>query len=205
MQRINLRPSRQMAQEEATDHLLLQQACAGDQAAFEALVLRYQTMLYCFVTTYVDSEQAQDVVQFVLLQLYLSMSRLRENARNTPSLKPWLLRVARNRCLDEQRKHKRQALLISALEQDKEEESSPIFATLLDPDPLPEEQVEQLEKREQLYAAIQALPPQLSVVVWLHCKEGLSFPAIGNRLNIPPGTAKAYFYRACKKMRATFT
>jgi RNA polymerase sigma-70 factor (ECF subfamily) len=194
-----------MAQEETADHVLLQQACAGDQAAFEVLVLRYQTMLYHFVTTYVDSEQAQDVVQFVLLQLYLSMSRLRENAMKSPSLKAWLLRVARNRCLDEQRKHKRQALRISVLEEDKEEENSPIFASLLDPDPLPEEQVEQQEKREQLYAAILALPPRLSVVVWLHCKEDLSFPAIGNRLNIPPSTAKTYFYRACQKMRATFS
>ena len=67
---MNLQLSRQIAQEEAADHLLLQQACAGDQAAFEVLVQRYQTMLYRFVTAYVDSEQAQDVVQFVLLQLY---------------------------------------------------------------------------------------------------------------------------------------
>ena len=202
---MNLRPSRQMAQEEVSDHLLLQQACAGDQAAFEALVWRYQTMLYRFVTTYLDSEQAQDVVQFVLLQLYLSMSRLRENAWKTPSLKAWLFCVARNRCLDEQRKYKRQASLFSVLEEDNEGESSPTLATLLDPAPLPEEQAEQQEKREQLYAAIQTLPPRLSVIVWLHCMEGLSFPVIGNRLNMPPNTAKAYFHRACKKMRATFS
>lgn len=75
---MNPQPSRQMRQEAAADHLLLQQACAGDQAAFETLVWRYQPMLYRFVATYVDSEQAQDVVQFVLLQLYLSLSTLSE-------------------------------------------------------------------------------------------------------------------------------
>lgn len=197
------RLSRQMAQEEAADPLLLQQACAGDQAAFEMLVWRYQPMLYRFVTTYVDSEQAQDVVQFVLLQLYLSLSRLSENAWKTRSLKPWLFRVARNRCLDEQRRSKRQLLLYSVLEEDDEEGGSSLCATLLDSAPLPEEQAEQQEEREQLYAAIQGLPSRLSVVFWLHCTEGLSFPAIGNRLNIPPRTAKAYFHRACKKMRAT--
>src|SRR3989442_8771155 len=202
---MNLHPSRKIAQEKAADHLLLQQAFAGDQAAFEVLVQRYQTMLYRFVTAYVDSEQAQDVVQFVLLQLSLSMSRLRENTRKTASLKPWLSRVAGNRCLDERRKNKRQASLFSVLEESNEEEGSPVLATLLDPAPLPEEQAEQQEKREQLYATIQALPPRLSAIVWLHCKEGLSFPAIGNRLNIPPNTAKAYFHRACQKMRATLS
>ena len=202
---MNIQLSRQMAQEEGADHLLLQKACAGDKAAFEALVWRYQTMLDRFVSRYVGSEQAQDVVQFVLLQLYLSLSRLEENACKAPSLKPWLLRVARNRCLDEQRKSKREALFFSVLEVDNEEGRSPILAALLDPAPLPEEQAEQQERREQLYAAIQALPPRLSVIVWLHWKEGLSFPAIGNRLKMPSNTAKSYFYRACKKMRATFS
>src|SRR5207245_6615555 len=120
---------------------------------------RYQPMLYRFVTTYVDSEQAQDVVQFVLLQLYLSLSRLSENAWKTTSLKPWLFRVALNPCLDEQRRSKRQVLLFSVLEEDNEEGSSSLCATLLDTAPLPEEQAEQREKREQLYTAIQALPP----------------------------------------------
>ena len=199
-----IQSSRQI-EEETADHLLLHQTCAGDQAAFEALVCRYETTLYRFVTTYVDREQAQDVIQFVLLQLYLSMPRLKENACKASSLKPWLLRVARNRCLDEQRKKKREALLFSVLEEDNEEENSSILAALPDPAPLPEDQAEQHERREQLYAAIQALPPRLSVIVWLHWMEGLSFHTIGNRLNMPSNTAKSYFHRACKKMRATFS
>jgi len=39
--------------------------------------------------------------------------------------------------------------------------------------------------------------------VWLRYEEELPFPAIAHRLNIPTTTAKTYFYRACKKLRAT--
>src|SRR6266446_8353790 len=71
---------------EPTDHQLLQQACDGEQVAFETLVQRYQRALYRFVSARLDSDQAQDVVQFVLLQLYLAMPRLRESIRKNSSL-----------------------------------------------------------------------------------------------------------------------
>jgi RNA polymerase sigma-70 factor, ECF subfamily len=184
--------------DEPTDHHLLQQACDGEQVAFETLVQRYQRALYRFVRARLDSDQAQDVVQFVLLQLYLAMPRLRESNWENSSLKSWLFRVAQNRCLDELRRKKRQSPLFSTVEVDDETLSS----SLLDPDPLPEGRVEEKERHHQLHAAIQALPPPFRAIVWLRYEEELPFPAIAQRLNIPTTTARTYFYRACKKLRA---
>jgi DNA-directed RNA polymerase specialized sigma24 family protein len=47
-------------------------ASAGDPLAFEMLVLRYQNLLYGFARHYLDEEQDHDIMQAVMLQLYLS-------------------------------------------------------------------------------------------------------------------------------------
>jgi DNA-directed RNA polymerase specialized sigma24 family protein len=90
----------QAAQQRAlADSALIERACAGDHTAFEILVSRYECDLYRFVCNRLDSEEAQDVVQFVWLQFNRFMSTLQ---RNPPaewsdlSLKPWLLRVAQS-------------------------------------------------------------------------------------------------------------
>ena len=61
---------------EIADHTLVEQMCAGDQSSFEKLIQRYQHVLYRFVRARVGNEQADDVLQFVWMQLYLSMQKL---------------------------------------------------------------------------------------------------------------------------------
>jgi len=193
-----------LAQRGLCDQLLLQRASAGDQRAFETLVARYQSMLYTCVSAYVGSEQAYDVMQFVWLQCYLSLPKLlrewrqAERGRET-SLKPWLLRIAHNRCIDELRRRKRGPLLFSELELDDEEDA--ILSALPDLAPLPEELAEQREARDHLQAALQRLSSKLRRVVWMRYKEDLTFVEIGRRLNIPSTTAKTYYHRACVKLR----
>ena len=194
-------------QRELPDHMLIEQACTGNQAAFETLVQRYQPLLYRFVRAYVGSEQAHDILQFVWFQLYVSLSKLYSNAtseRKEASLKPWLFRIAWNRCIDEQRKYKRHPFIcFSDLEQVHEEEGVSALTTLLDMAPLPEEIAVFEDDAAHLRAAIQALPPKFRTVVWLRYTEELTFVEIGRKLHIPPTTAQTYFYRACAKLRLT--
>lgn len=192
-------------QRELADHQLVAQACAGDHLAFETLVQRYQNMLYRFVNAYLGNEQTHDVVQFVWFQCYLSLPKLlrtRPVGRSDESLKPWLCRVARNRCLDEMRRCKRYPVLFSEVEHANEEEDTSVLSILPDPAPLPEELMEQHDEQDCLRAAIQTLPSKSRAVVWLRYKEELSFSEIGCRLNMPPTSVKTYFYRACAKLRA---
>jgi len=58
---------------EAPDGVLVQQAFNGDQDAFEVLVSRYQQSLFGLIYHYVgEYHEAEDVLQQVWLQLYLS-------------------------------------------------------------------------------------------------------------------------------------
>src|SRR5437667_8279506 len=141
---------------EVPDGVLVGQALAGDQCAFELLVNRYHQPLVSYIRGFLkDNDLSYDVLQHVYLQLYLSLPILLRNV----SLKAWLFQVARNRCLDELRKrHRRAEIPFSTLEwKYREEEFSPIEA-IPDPEPLPEVVAERSDLQRSLQLALFALP-----------------------------------------------
>lgn len=191
--------------QEIPDVTLVQQICVGNHLAFETLFYRYHAALYNFVGRRLgDYEQAHDVVQFVFLQLFVSIPKLSKNLssqRSRTPLKSWLFQVAGNRCVDELRK--KRPLLFSDLEQANEEDDVSLLDAIQDPYPLPEEIAEQHTIHNSLYFAIQALPHRFRSVVLLRYTEDLTFGEIGRRLNMPENTAKTYFQRARPLLRAT--
>ena len=181
------------------DGVLVEQALAGNQRAFEILVCRYHRPLVSYIRGRLkDGEQVYDVLQHVFLKLYVSLPILLKNV----SLKGWLFQVARNRCLDELRRRRRQAEIpFSTFEwKYREEELSPIEA-ITDPEPLPEEVAERIELHCLLQQAIFSLPPTFRSIVRLHCFRQLSFSEIGRMLNMPEPTVKTYFYRSLLRLR----
>src|SRR5260370_7640024 len=89
-----------------------------------------------------DDEQAHDVLQFVLLQLYVSRPTL---LRDVP-LKAWLFQVAHHRCLDELRKQRRRpSIHFSELFWEDESEAIALIKPILSPPPVPEPTVSQLD------------------------------------------------------------
>ncbi len=184
---------------EPTDGMLLQQSLAGDESAFEALVSRYRTPLLNSIRRILkDDEQADDVLQFVLLQLYVSQPTL---LKDVP-LRGWLFQVAHHRCLDELRKQRRRpAIHFSELCWEDDNEGIALIESIQDPHSSPEEIVEQRDLRTVLHQAIQSLPPRLGWVVHLHCFRHLTFSEIGRTLKMPVPTAKACYYRALPLLR----
>src|SRR5437588_3015050 len=168
------------------DGVLVGQALSGDQRAFELLVSRYHPPLMRWIQGFLkDDELANDVLQHVFLQLYVSLPVLLRNV----SLKAWLFQVARNRCLDELRKRRwRAEIPFSTLEwKYREEELSPIEA-IPDPEPLPEEVAERMDLQWSLQQAMFSLSPRCRSIVRLHCFRQLSFSEVAHRLNIPENT-----------------
>ena len=181
------------------DGVLVGQAQAGDQRAFEFLVSRYHRPLANYVRGFLkDGEQVYDVLQQVYLQLYVSLPILLTNV----SLKGWLFQVARNRCLDELRRRRRRAeTSFSTLAWEySEEDLSPIEA-IPDPDPLPEEVAEEIDLYCTLQEATASLPPKVRSIVRLRCFKQLTFSEIGRMLNMPQTTVKTYFYRSLPRLR----
>ncbi|EFH87910.1 RNA polymerase sigma factor [Ktedonobacter racemifer] len=176
------------------DAVLAQQALTGDQLAFETMVQRYKRPLFNFIYSMVgDYDQAWDVLQHVLLCFFTSLPLLDKNR----PLKPWLFRVARNRCVDEIRRRHCYALPFSQVGfYEEAHDGQEFLLEILDQDPLPEAMAERCEMQLVLQEAIASLPPKFRAVVWLRYVYQPSFSEIGKVLNIPTATVKARFYRA---------
>jgi RNA polymerase sigma factor (sigma-70 family) len=175
---------------------LVEQAQAGNQAAFETLVERYRAPLYQFISRYFkDYDRRCDVLQQVLIQLYLSLS----GPQTSKSLQAWLFRVARNRCVDELRHRYVPNFSELAAEWSEEEAFFPEGALVLAPSV--EDLVEQHEMQQLLCQAIMNLPSKYRPIVWLRYTSLLNFGEIGRILNIQEATARTYFQRAKLRLR----
>jgi RNA polymerase sigma factor (sigma-70 family) len=83
------------------DERLIAMARAGNPGAFEAMVDRYQGRLLGFCRQMLGStEDAEDVLQEVFVNAYRAMLADEREI----NLRPWLYRIARNRCLNHLRK-----------------------------------------------------------------------------------------------------
>ncbi|HET8840630.1 MAG TPA: RNA polymerase sigma factor [Ktedonobacteraceae bacterium] len=177
------------------DGILAQQALQGDEWAFETLVHRYDSYLFCFIVRILgDYDRACDVHQQVLYQLYRSLGSL---SLDKP-LKPWLFRVAYNRCIDETRR--RRYVHFSELEGAGEERETELDQ-IVDPSTQPERQAEQHDLQASLLQAIRQLPSHYQQIVLMRYTGQLTFPEIGRTLQIPASTAKTYFHRASIHLR----
>jgi RNA polymerase sigma factor (sigma-70 family) len=159
---------------EPPDSVLVQQALAGHQEGFEALVSRYEPSLWGLIYFYVgEYHEAHNVLQQVWLQLYLSLATLRQNGH----IKPWLFTVARNRSFDTlRRKH---LPSFSDSEAGKKEDGEAFLDTLPDTSPTPEELAEHRDLQQAIQRAILALPHSYRSVVLLSYGEQLTFTEIG--------------------------
>lgn len=189
---------------ELSDQDLIVQTLAGDEQAFSALIERYHLPLYNFIRRCLkEYEWSSDVLQFVLLQLYLSLPKLQHSLYSTRTkspLKAWLFQVAWNRCVDERRKQR--SLLFCELDSWDEREEFSLVNIIPDDDPLPEVIAEQHELQTVLRQAIRHLPPHFRAVVLLRYTRELSFREIGLALQMPENTAKTYFQRARPLLQA---
>lgn len=181
----------------ASDSDMVQRALTGDQEAFAILVDRYRKSLLEWVYRFVrDFHLANDIVQDVFLQLYISLGSIDLDS----SLKAWLFKVARNRSID--RLRRKRPILFSELDTGHEEDELAAPLMLPDTSPLPEELAERHDLQLYLHKTIQTLPAKYRVVVFLRYEDEMSFRSIGLVLHIPETTAKTHYYRAKRLLRA---
>ncbi|HEU4690797.1 MAG TPA: sigma factor, partial [Vicinamibacterales bacterium] len=77
---------------ESSDEVFAARAAAGDNAAFEALVVRYQHRVFRLACRLTSETDAPDVVQETFLQIYRHLSTFRGDAL----FSTWVYRIATN-------------------------------------------------------------------------------------------------------------
>jgi RNA polymerase sigma-70 factor (ECF subfamily) len=166
------------------DRELVERARAGERAAFDQLVARYQRRLLRLVLRLLrDPAEAEDVVQETFLKAYRALPRFRGEA----AFYTWLYRIALNGA--------RNAILR------RRQRSAPAPLPSRAPAAAPEIGTPEsmlLSKQVMLAvdAAMEALPLELRTAIVLREIEGLSYEEIGQIMECPLGTVRSRIFRA---------
>jgi RNA polymerase sigma-70 factor (ECF subfamily) len=172
-----------------SDQDLLAAARKGNSAALEALIVRYQALVYRFgLKMCGDVEDARDVLQETLL----SMARSVNDFRSDSSLSTWLYSIARNFCIRKRRK----SVFAPPREESLEALSARQLNTLAAPTPSPEQELAGQELDLALTAAIASLDPAQREVLVLRDVEGLTAPDVGKVLGLSVEAVKSRLHRA---------
>jgi RNA polymerase sigma-70 factor, ECF subfamily len=139
-----------------------------------------------------DPEEARDAAQEAFVRAYEALPSYDAALPFTP----WLLRIARNHCLDLYRRGRaRPALMRGDAEEIARHE-------LPDPDAEGADEVlVRAEGQAQLEAAIARLPDDQREALLLFHQEQLSYREIAAVLEVPIGTVMTWLHRARQKLR----
>lgn len=174
---------------------LVQQAKAGDRAAFAGLVSAYEGKIYNLALRYLGSrEDAMDASQEVFLRVFRFLPGFQEES----GFSTWIYRIGVNVCKD--MLHRRLKRAEQPLEvPDEEDEGRPVDVPDLRYDP--ERIMEGAELRQALSDAILALPEQQREIIILRDIRGLSYEEIALALTLEAGTVKSRLFRARENLR----
>ncbi len=178
------------------EQALIKAAQHGDLNAFNALILRYENLLYGIALRMLNDEDiASDAVQEALISAFSKLNSFRGG-----SLRSWLARVTVNACYDEMRRKRRQREV--PMEQfNMEGEEVEDLSWMIDPVARPEEQYESFELENAIQCSLRQLTPAYREALVLVDIEGLSYEEASVAARVPVGTVKSRLARARLQMR----
>jgi RNA polymerase sigma-70 factor, ECF subfamily len=184
-----------------TDLMLVERTVAGDQKAFELLVLKYQRRIERLIGRMVrDTDLVEDIAQETFIRAYRALAQFRGEAQ----FYTWLYRIAVNTAKKALVDLKRDPLVSeTALRNggDEEDETSAVENELTSAE-TPETVLAAKEIAATVNSAMEALPEELRQAVTLREIEGLSYEEIAEVMNCPIGTVRSRIFRAREAISA---
>lgn len=169
--------------------LLVQRAISGDDASWAVLMRRHQEAV--FRLAYLlsgDPDEAEDIAQETFLRAYNALERFDPGR----SMRPWLLRIARNTSLNRLRAARR---YLKALQ--KAARLDPAYRA---PARSPAADREDRADRNRLWQAVQRLSSMDQEVIYLRYYLDLSEAEAAEALDVAQGTVKSRSHRALARL-----
>jgi len=169
------------------DKKLAARAARGDERAFEAIVERYETVIYNAAYRIArDPDDAADITQSVFIKVYRKLDTY------DPSYKlfSWLYRIAVNEAINHVKKHGRMVAVEEELGRSSES---------------PATDVARLERSDRIQQALMELTIEHRVVVVLKYFLELSYAEISDVAGIPEKTVKSRLFSARQRLKRILT
>jgi RNA polymerase sigma-70 factor (ECF subfamily) len=179
-----------------SEQVLVDRISSGESAAFQEFVDRYKKKIYYIAYDITgDHDDAEDVSQEVFIKVFRSLKTFRRNAK----ISSWLYQISVNASIDLLRKKaSKPEKSMDDIERADIQENLPGSSTRAQN---PERSAEDLIIQKHISEALQKVSPkERSVFVMRHYNE-LKIREIAEILGVSPGTVKALFYRATRKLR----
>lgn len=183
-----------------SDVMLVERAVAGDQTAFELLVIKYQRRIQRLIGRMVrDVDLVEDIAQETFIRAYRALHQFRGDAQ----FYTWLYRIAVNTAKKFLLELKRDITVSEAsfkLNDDGDEtyrdRNEPISHET------PESVLAAKEIGNAVNAALEGLPHDLKQALTLRELEGLSYEDIAEIMGCPIGTVRSRIFRAREAISA---
>ena len=183
-----------VAQREDRD--LIAACLAGDSAAWETLVARYQRLVYSIpLKARLSTDDAADIFQSVWLKLYEKLDGLRDHEK----LSSWLITTTTREVWRVAARNRRDAAPAASDEDEPGNSLEQIAATA----PLADAEREVLEQQQLVRDALEALPDRCRNLLTLlfYEKDEMSYAEIARRVGMPVPSVGPTRARCLEKMR----
>jgi len=175
---------------EDPDSLLVARVVAGDTAAFEGIVRRWQSPLINLAWRFCrDRSRAEEMAQEAFLRAFRNLSQFRGDS----AFSTWLFALATNRYRTEVRRLPAMPLSLDQIAEPPDPRLAGAAA------------FEESDRDESLRRAVLALPPKYRDAVLLFYFHEQDVPAAARTLGIPEGTVKARLFRGRELLRSKFS
>lgn len=166
-------------------------------AAYSKLLDDFQQKIFSTCISFVpNKEDAEDIAQEVFVEIFNSISKFEGNSK----LSTWIYKISTNKCLEFIRKKntkKRFAFLQSITGNEIPIDKTSYFTEMNHPGVL----LENKERSETLFLAINQLPETQKIVFTLHKIDGLSYQEIGHIIGKTVSSVESLMFRAKKNLQ----
>jgi RNA polymerase sigma-70 factor (ECF subfamily) len=168
-------------------------------AAFEELVLRYQSRLVRVLEHLVGSrELAEDLAQEVFLRMYRSRKRYVPGAK----FATWLFTIANNAAMNALRNRSRRHEVHLAVQDGSSTDGHPLEKMIAaSSGQMPARQLDKAEVRDVVRVALESLGQRQRLAVLLNKFEGMSYADIAEAMQMSLQAVKSLLSRARENLR----
>ena len=164
---------------------LLKRCRQGNELAWEVLVRKHQGRICSIAYGYVgEQDEAMDLAQEIFVRVYKSL----DTCIDAEKFQSWLVRIARNACIDHLRRLKARPPQRDIPAED--------MVALASGGPTPEEEWIRSSRQKLVHRALQCLSEINREIIVLKDIQGLPLEEISGMLDLPLGTVKSRSSRA---------
>jgi RNA polymerase sigma factor (sigma-70 family) len=173
------------------DRVLVEQALAGRQSAFQELLNKYQEAIRRHIYRMVrDKKMVDDLVQESFIKAFTSIGSYSSDY----AFSTWLYKIATNHTIDYLRRRKLSTISVDRPPGREDGDERPI--ELPDSTYRPDRHVMEDQQRQLIHEAIELLPEKYHRVIVMRHQQEMSYDEIAEALDLPLGTVKAHIFRA---------